>query len=242
MLTHGYAVTTEASQGATCDTAIFAASAADDVRRYVGLTRGRHAVALHGGGVCAGAPVFRSSMIASAKSRLGQAIAQSVSIDGRTVDRRRLAEVIGVAGPDDPLVLMLEAVCLAVEARACMSDVIAERAMRLEQRLESHAVALDGALGRHLQAIGTAGTEIDARLRAAERDHDRLTLAIDGRVASIAAKQAEVQRSGVELTETAGVLMERVESFSVHLVLVVFTSGIVLGVGVCLIAMRHFGH
>jgi conjugative relaxase-like TrwC/TraI family protein len=47
LLTHGYAVTTEASQGATRGTAIFAAARADDVRRYVALTRGIRAVALH---------------------------------------------------------------------------------------------------------------------------------------------------------------------------------------------------
>lgn len=181
-------------------------------------------------------------MITSAKSRLAQAIAQSVSIDGRTVDRNRLAEAIGVAGPDDPLVVMLEAVSLAIEARAAVADVIAERTALLEQRLETHAVILDGALRRHLQELEMAQTEIDARIHATEQNHGQLVAEISDCTAAVAVKQADLKKIGERIADSATLVEERMGVLTGRIVFAVFAGGFVLGVGVCFAATRMCGH
>lgn len=181
-------------------------------------------------------------MITSAKSRLAQAIAQSVSIDGRTVDRNRLAECIGVAGPDDPLVVMLEAVSLAIEARAAVADVIAERTALLEQRLESHAVILDGALRRHLQELEMTRTEIEARIHATERNHDLLAVEIGNCFASVAVKQTELKKVAERIASASALVEERMGVLTGRIVFAVFSGGFALGVGVCFAATRMCGH
>lgn len=163
------------------------------------------------------------------RSRLAHAIAASVSADGRTVDRERLASVLGVAGEDDPLVVLLDAACLSVEAKNGVEGTVRIQTEHLDRKLEAHLKQLSSILERENRRMETTATQMAVSFGDEAAKREKLVRAMDGHLDELAVAQVEVCNVGDRIRTLAVVLPPLIGKLVIWRYAIAFACGVVAG-------------